>query len=75
MKHTLLFIALALGGCGGERAAAQSRTAADVWHIGHALEQGAPLPTQSQVLMGQTLKSAALAWLQDLGYQLDKTGR
>jgi hypothetical protein len=71
MRIAILALLIIASGCTSRAKAGKS--AADVWHIGHAMELGQEkLPPETIGLMGKTLKAIAYKWAESLGDTIDK---
>jgi hypothetical protein len=67
-----LILVLALAGCGATRAS-QGRSCNDVWVIGEVLSNHTEQVTPAKAkLMGQSLKSIADTWAEELDVELTK---
>ena len=75
MRKAVLLVCISLlatSGCGDNRG--KAKTAADIWHIGKALEvTEGKLPPQDYVRMGVTLQGIADKWSETLGIPFDKS--
>lgn len=77
MKSTpLLIICIALlFVCGCNSRSAKSKSTADVWHIGEALDRyNTDLPGETLQLMGKSLKQISEQQAKDGNFEIDKNG-
>lgn len=74
MKRLLIMAAALSMAAGCTSRADRARTAADVWHIGKALEEGhSVLRPDDLTRMGLTLQQIGDRWAEDLGIPFDKS--